>query len=71
VADGNGNGSGARGHLVFAWSPTGYTLHERSGEPPEVGSELHDGAGELVVVKVGPSPLPGDPRLCAYTSGLR
>ncbi len=65
------NGGAPHRYLLFAWSPAGYELRERSGELPEVGAELeHDGL-ELVVTKVGPSPLADDPRPCAYTSGRR
>jgi len=48
------------------WSPSGYTLREHDGELPHVGDELEDG---LVVTKIGPSPVPGDARLCAYSMG--
>ena len=60
------NGSGARGYLLFAWSPSGYTLRERTGEPPHVGDEIEDG---LVITKLGPSPVPGDTRVCVYSIG--
>ena len=60
------NGSGTRGYVLFVWSPSGYTLLERDGEPPRVGDELENG---LVVTKLGPSPVPGDPRPCAYSMG--
>jgi hypothetical protein len=64
------NGSNSRHqYLLFAWSPGGYSLRERDGDPPEVGTELQDNGHELVVTKIGPSPLPGDSRPCAYTSG--
>ncbi len=62
------NGS-TRGHLLFAWSPNGWELREAEGDPPAVGTELTVSGHELVVTKIGPSPLPADPRLCAYTSG--
>ncbi len=62
----NGDGSG---HVVFVWSPTGYTLRDAEGEPPPVGHELEEEGRTLVVTKVGPSPLPGDTRPCAYTVG--
>jgi hypothetical protein len=65
------NGHSERGHVLFAWSPTGWRLHERTGEPPPVGAELEENGLELVVTKVGPSPLPGDSRPCAYTTGRR
>ena len=63
------NGGVSHQYLLFAWSPGGYELREREGELPEVGSELDDDGHQLVVTKIGPSPLPGDPRPCAYTSG--
>ena len=58
--------SGGAGYLVFVWSATGYTLQERHGELPEVGSEVEDESGRFRVTKVAPSPLPGDGRRCAY-----
>ena len=61
-----GNGS-ARGHLLFVWSPNGWTLQEREGEAPPVGATVEDGDRVLRVSKVGPSPLPGDRRRCAFT----
>jgi hypothetical protein len=67
----DGNGAAKSGYLLFAWSPGGYTLHERQGEIPEVGAELTDEGRELVVTKIGASPYPADPRPCAYTSGRR
>jgi hypothetical protein len=57
------NGRGV--HLLFRWSPSGYTLEERSGDPPEVGAEIED-EGRFRVAKIAPSPLPGDSRPCAY-----
>jgi hypothetical protein len=63
-----GNGSGDQpGHLLFLWSPTGWTLKEREGEPPAPGATVHEGERLLRISKVGPSPLPGDRRRCAYT----
>jgi hypothetical protein len=50
-------------HLVFVPTDAGYSMVEASGEPPHVGSWVHDG---LRVSKVGPSPLPSDPRRCVY-----
>jgi hypothetical protein len=54
-------------YLLFISKPTGYELTERAGEPPPVGERIEeeDGAA-LTVTKVGPSPLPGDRRRCAY-----
>ena len=56
-------------YLLFISRPTGYSLAEREGEPPEIGSEveLDEGAGDrFVVSKVATSPLPQDERPCAY-----
>jgi len=54
------------GYVVFLWSPTGYELAEREGLLPAVGEEVEEGERRLRVSKVGPSPLPGDRRRCAY-----
>jgi hypothetical protein len=54
-------------HLVFVPRHTGYELAERDGDPPNPGEEVSlDGDEMYVVVKVSPSPLPDDGRLCAY-----
>ena len=53
-------------HILFVWSPSGYALLSRSGEPPPVGTEIGVSGGRLVVTKIGPSPLPGDRRRCAF-----
>jgi hypothetical protein len=53
-------------YLLFVWTPSGYTLEERDGDPPVVGAEIELDGGRQRVSKVGPSPLPGDPRPCAY-----
>ena len=54
------------GHVLFVWSPAGYALLTRAGEPPPVGSEVGVSGGLRVVTKIGPSPLPGDRRPCAF-----
>ena len=54
------------GHVLFVWTPSGYELLTRAGEPPPVGSEVGVSGGLRVVTKIGPSPLPGDRRLCAF-----
>ncbi len=54
------------GHVLFVWSPSGYELFSRGGEPPPVGSEVGVSGGLRVVTKIGPSPLPGDRRPCAF-----
>ena len=54
-------------HLLFVPKSTGYELHERVGEPPAPGSKLElDDNRRFVVSKVGPSPLPRDPRPCVF-----
>ena len=56
-------------YLLFVWKPSGYELAERTGEPPAPGTEVQldeDSQRRFVVSKVGPSPLPGDARPCAY-----
>jgi flavin reductase (DIM6/NTAB) family NADH-FMN oxidoreductase RutF len=53
-------------HLVFRWSPTGYSLDVRRGEPPLPGVTIADGEHRYRVTKVTASPLPGDTRPCAY-----
>ncbi len=53
--------------MLFIWSPNGWTLQEREGDPPAVGSTVQDGDRTLQVSKIGPSPLPGDRRPCAFT----
>jgi hypothetical protein len=62
VRDDNGRG----GYLLFVWSHAGYSLEERSGDPPHVGAQLEDGDRRFRVAKIAPSPLPGDARSCAY-----
>jgi hypothetical protein len=57
-------------HLLFAWSPNGYALHQTSGEAPAVGSRLAVNGSEYSVLKVARSPLPGDERRCAYLEPL-
>ena len=56
-------------YLLFIWKPSGYELAERQGELPERGDEIElgeDGSARFFVSKIGPSPLPGDDRPCAY-----
>ena len=57
--------NGGSGYLFFVWSPAGYTLVE-PGDPPRPGTEVEDGDDRYRVTKIAPSPLPGDPRPCAY-----
>jgi len=57
------------GYVLMVWSPSGYTLRELDGDPPQPGEEIEDGDRTLVVNKLGASPLPGDTRACAYSVG--
>ncbi len=66
MADENGNQSGSS-FVLFVWSPSGWTLQQREGQPPAVGATIENGDTLLRVSKIGPSPLPGDRRRCAFT----
>jgi hypothetical protein len=59
---------GVARHLVFISSSSGYTLAELDGTPPLLGEEIEvpEHPGSFQVIKLGPSPLPNDPRICAY-----
>lgn len=57
------------GYLIFVWSPAGYELREQEGDPPKVGDEVEVDGRSLRITKVGASPLPGDERICAYSTG--
>lgn len=57
------------GYLIFVWSPAGYELREQEGDPPKVGDEVEVDGRSLRITKVGASPLPGDERVCAYSTG--
>jgi hypothetical protein len=63
---GGENGQQPQGHLLFVWTPSGYQLVERDGELPNVGDEVEVNDRRGRVTKIGPSPLPGDSRPCAY-----
>jgi hypothetical protein len=56
----------AAGHVLFVADPAGYRLLQREGPPPARGDALVlEGLG-CHVVRLGPSPLPGDRRRCAF-----
>jgi hypothetical protein len=57
--------------VAFASTAAGYRLVERSGPLPAAGAtmDLPD-LGELVVLRVGPSPLPLDRRACVFLEPL-
>lgn len=59
----------AEGHLLFVWTPRGYELRERDGEPPARGSTVEEDGAQQRVAKIGASPLPHDGRPCAYLEG--
>lgn len=60
-------GPTAGGHLLYVWTPNGYRLEEREGDPPPLLDTVDLGeAGRYSVQKVGVSPYPGDPRPCAF-----
>ena len=58
--------NGKSGFLFFVWAPTGYSIVEQTGDPPTPGTQVEDGNRRYRVTKVAPSPLPDDPRRCAY-----
>ncbi len=61
-------GTAPAGHVLFVPTPAGYELIHRSGPPPQPGETvaLEGQPSRYRVAKVGPSPLPGDRRPCAY-----
>ena len=58
------------GYLLFVWKPSGYELREADGEAPAVGSTVQVDDQEQQVVKVAPSPLPNDSRICVYLQAV-
>jgi hypothetical protein len=63
------NGDGAQQHLLFVWKTSCYELVEQEGEAPSIGAQVEVEGKQLRVTKLGPSPLPGDRRVCAYLAG--
>jgi hypothetical protein len=57
----------ADGYVLFLSRPTGYVLVERDGDPPPIGSEVDANGGSVRIMKIGPSPIPGDDRRCVYS----
>jgi hypothetical protein len=57
-------------HLLFISKPSGYELREADGEVPTVGAEVEADDEKLRVTKIAPSPLPNDPRRCAYLQAV-
>jgi len=58
-------GSVPEGWVAFVPSPGGYRLLQRDGPPPDRGAVLELENGSFVVLRLGPSPLPGDRHRCA------
>jgi hypothetical protein len=56
----------AEGHVLFVAGPAGYRLHQREGPPPAAGDLVELGDGRYRVLRLGPSPLPGDRRRSAF-----
>jgi hypothetical protein len=56
-------------YLAFVWTTGGYELHEERGRLPQVGETVENDGKRWTVVKLAPSPLPGDARTCAYLQG--
>ena len=54
------------GYLLFVPSPQGYRIEERSGLAPGRDERVEIDGGVYIVSRVGASPLPLDPRPCAY-----
>ena len=59
-------GPAPNGWVAFVSSPDGYRLLERNGPLPPRGAVLELEGGSVVVLRLGPSPLPGDGRRCAF-----
>jgi hypothetical protein len=64
MADRNGK------HLLFVWKPSGYELREADGDAPALGELVEVDDVEEQVIKIGPSPLPNDPRQCVYLQAV-
>jgi hypothetical protein len=54
------------GHMLLLSFPDGYRLAARDGPPPARGDVLEADGEVFAVLRLGPSPLPGDWRRCAY-----
>ncbi len=56
----------AGGCVLFLAGPEGYRLLEREHEPPLPGERIEVDGASFCVLRLGPSPLPGDRRRCAF-----
>ena len=52
--------------LLFVATPAGYRLVEPGGVAPARGDRVQLAEGSFRVLRLGPSPLPGDRRRCAF-----
>jgi hypothetical protein len=57
------------GWVAFVGTAHGYRLVEGPGLLPARGDAVELDGARYEVVKIGRSPLPGDPRACAYVVG--
>ena len=58
--------SSSLGHLRFVLRAGSYTVLPCDGEPPVPGQLVELDGERFIVAKIGRSPLPSDPRPCAY-----
>jgi hypothetical protein len=56
----------AAGWVAVAGLPGGYRLVQREGAPPARGAAVELDGTPFRVLRCGPSPLPDDPRPCAF-----
>ena len=54
-------------YLLYLATPGGYRLTEAHGLLPAAGDPV--GAANATVLRIGPSPLPDDPRPCVFALG--
>jgi chromosome segregation ATPase len=59
------------GHVRLIALPDGYTISESEDPCPRTGDVVQVGLGECAVMRIGPSPFPGDKRRCAVLSVAR
>jgi hypothetical protein len=53
-------------HLLFVPNEKGYELREAPGPMPAVGTAVEVEGSHFAIIRIGPSPLPGDPASCAF-----
>lgn len=56
----------ALAHTRLVAMPQGYAFAEVDEPPPPPGARVEQDGTGYTVWRVGPSPLPGDPRRCAF-----